>query len=417
MTRGGWVARLAPAAALAVVWWVVTKHGPTSDITVSDLYLYGVYADLVRDGMVPFRDFGFEYPPLAIVPIVAARWLGGPGAHGFEVAFDALTLAAALALQWCAGLIAGRRAAWLMVLLPVACGALVRTHLDIFPAALALGGLVLVLRHRPVWGLAVLGLGAGVKLVPGLIAVVVVAWLLGRGEHRAAWRGALAFAAVFLVVLVPFAGQGEVDMVTFHLDRPVQIESGPASVLWALGGTYVTGTNLHPDQFKSNGLAGPHVDAVTTLFSVVLVLVLAAIVLLAARRPGPRELVLCAFAALLAFVVLGKVLSPQYIVWLFPFAVIAWCWPAAEGQGRALPRAAALCVLAAAVLAQFWFPGRYFRLVAGDGSIALLVGIRNLLLLAALAALLAAVARAPAIRARGAAPARSTSPTAPAASG
>lgn len=82
-----------------------------------------------------------------------------------------------------------------------------------------------------------------------------------------------------------------------------------------------------------------------------------------------------------------------------------------------LPRTAALCVLAAAVLAQFWFPGRYFRLVAGDGSIALLVGIRNLLLLAALGALLAAVARAPAIRARAAAPARSPTPTASAATG
>jgi hypothetical protein len=399
MTRRGlWLDWLGPALALAVVWWVSTTVGPTSDVSVSDLYLYGVYADLVQHGSVPFRDFGFEYPPLAIVPIVLARWLGGAGAHGYSVAFNALTLLAGLGLQACAGLIAGRRAAWLMVLLPVACGALVRTHLDVFPAALSLAGLALLLRHRPVWGLAILGVGAAMKLVPGLIAVVAILWLVGRGERRAALRGAVAFAGVCVVVLLPFAGQGLVDMVRFHLDRPVQIESGPASVLWALGGTYVTGTNIHPDAFKSNGLAGPHVAAVTTLFTVLLVAVLAWIAVLAARRPHPRELVLCSFAAVLAFVVLGKVLSPQYIVWLFPFAVIAWCWKDADVArsplSDGLPRLAAVCILAAAVLGQLWFPGRYFELVASDQSVVLLVAIRNVLFVVALAALLAALALA-----------------------
>lgn len=390
---------MGPALALGVVWWVVTTKGPTSNVSVSDLYLYGVYADLVRDGAVPFRDFGFEYPPLALVPIVAARWLGGPGAHGYEVAFNALTLLAGLGLQACARMIAGRWAAWLMVLLPVACGALVRTHLDIFPAALSLAGLALLLRHRPVWGLAVLGVGAAMKLVPGLIAVVAIAWLFGRGERRAALRGGIAFVAIFALVLVPFAGQGLVDMVTFHLDRPVQIESGPASVLWELGGTYVTGTNIHPDQFKSNGLAGPHVHTVTTLFTVLLVLTLLAIVVLAARRPRPRELVLCSFAAILAFVVLGKVLSPQYIVWLFPFAVIAWAWrdrdPSLSMASRWLPQVAATGILAAAILGQLWFPGRYFELVASDVHVVHLVELRNLVFLAALVCLLAAVALAP----------------------
>ena len=409
MTRRGlWLDWLGPALTLGVVWAVVTTMGPTSDVSVSDLYLYGVYADLVRDGAIPFRDFGFEYPPLAIVPIVAARWLGGAGEHGYSVAFNVLTLVAGLGLQACVGLIAGRRAAWLMVLLPVACGALVRTHLDIFPAALSIAGLALLLRHRPVWGLAVLGVGTAMKLVPGLIAVVAIAWLFGRGERRAAWRGAAAFAAVVVVVLVPFAGQGLVDMVRFHLDRPVQIESGPASVLWAIGGNEVTGTNINPDRFKSNGLAGPHVDAVAAVFTVLLALTLLTIVALAAWRPRPRELMLASFAAVLAFVVLGKVLSPQYIVWLFPFAVLAWCWREDVGveAGRApvvrwLPRIAALCVLAAAVVGQLWFPARYFELVASDQSVVLLVAIRNALFVVALAALIAAVALArPPIRGR-----------------
>ena len=69
--------RLALAgAALLAVYGVATTVGPFSDVTVNDLYVYGVYADLLHAGQLPYVDFGFEYPPLAAVPI----WLAGvPG--------------------------------------------------------------------------------------------------------------------------------------------------------------------------------------------------------------------------------------------------------------------------------------------------------------------------------------------------
>ncbi len=389
----------APAAALVATWCLVTTIGPLSDTSVSDLYLYGVYADLVRHGQVPFQDFGFEYPPLALAPIVAARWLGGAGEHGFAVAFGGLMLVAALVTQWAVGAIAGRRAAWLMVLMPVAVGALVRTHLDMLPTALTLAGLAVLLRRRPLLAFTLLGLGTATKLVPGLVAVVALAWLLGRGDRRAAWQGALAFAAVVILVLLPFSSDGMRDAVRFHMDRPVQIESTPATILWAEGRSYVTGTSAHPDQYKSNGLAGGGAAAVETVFSILLLAMLTGIVLLAAVSHEERDLVLCAFAALLAYVTLGKVFSPQYLVWLYPFAAIAWSWPRPV---RAPARIAADLVIAAAVLGLLYFPGRYFDLVSGDTSVEVLVGLRNGLLIAALVLVIATVAGR----------ARSTPPTA-----
>ena len=276
------------------------------------------------------------------------------------------------------------RVAWLLALTPILIGASVRTHFDAMPIAIALGALLAFARERPALGFALLGVGTMTKLFPGLLAVVAFVWLFwGRGERRAALRGGAIFVAVVLAISLPFAGSGYVESFTFHLDRPVQIESTPATVLFALGGSDVTGTNLRPDRFKSNGLDGGHADAVERLFSLLLVVALAGIVALAARRPDARHLVLCGFAALLAFVTLGKVFSPQYVIWLAPFAALAWVW----GQ-----RLVAGLVAAAIVLTHVEFPSRYFDLINSQHDVILVVAARNVLLLAALLVLVVEVA-------------------------
>jgi hypothetical protein len=96
--------------------------------------------------------------------------------------------------------------------------------------------------------------------------------------------------------------------------------------------------------------------------------------------------VLCCFLAALAFVALGKVLSPQYLVWLTPFAAVAWAWRA---------RLPAALVALACVLTQIEFPRRYFDLVAGDDATFAIVGARNVALIAAGISLAAALARSP----------------------
>ena len=115
------------------------------------------------------------------------------------------------------------------------------------------------------------------KLYPALLVPIAVVWLLGRGERRAAVRGVAAFAAVVLAVSLPFVGDGYVEQVRFHLERPVQIESSPASVLFALGDSYVTGDPVRHDRFRSNGLDGGPADLVAALFAAALVVTLAGV--------------------------------------------------------------------------------------------------------------------------------------------
>jgi hypothetical protein len=376
--------------ALLALSALATTVGPFSDVTVNDLYVYGVYADLLHDGQLPYVDFGFEYPPLAAIPL----WLAGvPGledatyAASFAVLMGACLVAAQ---QLAARLAGGGRAsvtvAWLFVATPVLIGASLRTHFDALPIAIALGGLLALSSDRYALGFALLGAGTMTKLFPGLLAVIAVVWLVGRGDWRSALRGGAIFTAVVVAISLPLAGAGYVDSFRFHLDRPVQIESSPASVLFALGGSDVTGTNLRPDRFKSNGLDGGHADAVERVFQFVLVLALWSIGWLAARRPDARHMVLCGFAALLAFVTLGKVFSPQYVIWLAPLAALAWVW----GQ-----RAVALLTGVAIVLTHVEFPSRYFDLINVKTDVVVIVAARNALLLAALVALVAALARSP----------------------
>ena len=384
--------RLALAGvALLAVYGVATTVGPFSDVTVNDLYVYGVYADLLHAGQLPYVDFGFEYPPLAAVPI----WLAGvPGLDDptYAVSFGVLMGLCLLVTQQLAARLAGEgraglTVAWLLVLSPVLIGASLRTHFDALPVAIALGGLLALSRDRHALGFALLAVGTMTKLFPGLLAIIAFAWLAGHGDWRRALRGAAMFAAVVVAISLPLAGAGYVDSFRFHLDRPVQIESSAASVLFALGGSQVTGTNLRPDRFKSNGLDGGHADVVETVFTFLLVLALWTVVTLAARRRDTRHMVLCGFAALLAFVTLGKVFSPQYVIWLAPFAAIAWAW----GQ-----RLLAGLVAAAIVLTHVEFPSRYFDLINEKTDVIVIVAARNALLLVALGVLLARLARRPA---------------------
>ena len=109
------------------------------------------------------------------------------------------------------------------------------------------------------------------------------------------------------------------------------------------------------------------------------------------RRPGTAdELVRWSAAALVAFIALGKVLSPQFLIWLVPVV------PLVAGL-RGLR--ASILLAAALVLTQLWFPSRYWELARDlDAVPSLLVLARDVVLVALLVVL---------VRGRKPAPARS----------
>jgi hypothetical protein len=375
-------ASLVALAVLAAGWALTLWVAPWSNERVNDLFVYRTFAKPVWGGGLPYRDVAFEYPPLA-APAIALPGLFGTGEEAFRWAFALWTLAAGAAVVLLCGALARatgggpRRAMLAAALMPLFLGAMVRTHFDLFPVALLLAGLLLLCRDRPRAGLAVLGLGAMTKAFPLVAVPVALVWLVARGRRREAWQGALACAAVIAVVAgaaVAASPGGAADAVRYHLDRPVQIESSPALVLLGLDAAG-DGEARSVSSYRSDGLLHPASDAVTSVFAAALVALIALLCAGVATggAAGGRELVIAGLAACVAFALFGKVLSPQFLIWLIPLGALAFAW-------RLYALAAAAAV--AAVLTQIEFPARYFDVVAREPLAIALVAVRNLALLA-----------------------------------
>jgi uncharacterized membrane protein len=377
------------ALALLGAGFLVITFGPQpfSGAEHTDLPVYAYYADLMLHGDVPYRDFGFEYPPLA-APLLLLGAVAGTGADEYKIAFAGLTFLLACGVVVLVGAVASRTGGDRRVALPAAafalllCGALIRTRFDLAPVALTLAALVLLCADRPRVAFAVLGLGALTKGFPLVVAPVALAWLVTRGERRVAVQG----AAVLVATLAAIGGaawavspSGFEDSLEYHLDRPAQVESSPAVVLTALEAAGI-GEARPEKSFGSAGIRHPQSRLVLGLFTGLLAGVVAllagAMTLGRGGAPGPRELVLASLAAVAAFAVLGKVLSPQFMIWVAPLTALAAAW-------RMYPLAATLA--AAQFLTLVEYPALYGNLERNEHPAMLVVGLRNAVLFAALA--------------------------------
>jgi uncharacterized membrane protein len=375
------------ALVLLVAGWALTLWvAPWSDERVNDLFVYRAFAAPVLDGGLPYRDVAFEYPPLA-APAIALPGLVSTAAEGFRWAFAVWTLLGAAAVVLLCGALArhtggdARRAMLAAATMPLLCGAVLRTHFDLFPVALVLAALLLLVRNRPRAAFAVLGVAVMTKAFPIVIAPIAIAWLLARGRRRDAWQGALVCAAVMAAIAgaaVAVSPDGALDAVRFQLDRPVQVESSPALVvlgLDAVGAAHAESVK----SFRSDGLLHPASDAVTSLFLTVLVALVTLLCVRVAsggRDAGARELVLASLAACAGFALFGKVFSPQFVTWVLPLGALAFAWRM---------HALALAVALVAVLTQIEFPAHYFDVVAREPLAVGVVALRNIALAAVIA--------------------------------
>ncbi|MGY1640381.1 glycosyltransferase family 87 protein [Geodermatophilus sp. SYSU D00703] len=333
------VCLLFTTAVLALAW---VKQAPCSDgnWAGSVQYTHFCYSDTVPlfglhgldRGEVPYLDSAVEYPVLTGALMAVAAGLGrvydalaaAVGVLPDVPAVQSYYVATCLLLSLCALLVtravlgtSGRRP-WDAAMVGLSPLLFVHafTNWDLLAVALASLGLWAWARRRPVLAGALLGLGVAAKLYPLVLLGALFLLCLRAGRLRT-WLGTAAAAvAAWLLVDVPVAVLAPENWSRFfrlNSERPADPDT-----LWNIAIT-VTGGRLFggvPAEGDPPGL----LNAVVAVALLAFVAGVAWLTLAAPVRPRVGQV---AFLLLAGFLLLNKVWSPQFSLWLLPLAVLA----------------------------------------------------------------------------------------------
>jgi uncharacterized membrane protein len=323
---------------LALAW---AKQAPCSDgnWSGSKQYTHLCYNDAVplfgihglATGDVPYLDSPVEYPVLTgglmqLAAVVARGYDSlaagiGPLPDAVPVqTYYVVTclLLSALALLVTRGVLglAGRRP-WDAAMIGLSPVLLVHafTNWDLLAVALTTFGMWAWARRHPVLAGVLLGLGVAAKLYPLMVIGVLFALCLRAGQLRPWLTTAVSAGLAWLLVDLPIAVLAPENWARFFAlndSRPANPES-----IWAivqhgwrgfLGGT------------PAEGGSPTLLNATVAVLLLLAALAVGWLALAAPLRPRVPQL---AFLLIAAFLLLNKVYSPQYALWLLPLAVLA----------------------------------------------------------------------------------------------
>ena len=340
-----------------------------SDVTA----LY--YAEDLVNGTHPYLGHDVEYPVIIGGLMQAGSSLahlfptGDRAQRFFDMTALILTIAAIVLVLATYGA-AGRRRPWDAALVALAPALLFHafTNWDLAAAAFAAVGLYFWAKRKPVWAGVFLGLGVATKLYPLLFLVPLLFLCLRAGRVRQWAATTVSTITTTLLAYLPIliftpvygldpAGSGKRVVVAPSIWTVLHHHGGWSGVRQALAGVPIIGTPVPGDCTAHNGLlrffdlnrtrfadfdslyyaaqhnAGHHFDtgsglcyspgtlnALVAVGVVAVCALVAFLVFYAPRRPRVPQVL---FLVLAGFLLVNKVNSPQYVIWLIPLAALA----------------------------------------------------------------------------------------------
>jgi hypothetical protein len=313
-----------------------------------DVHLYLSDARAVVSGLVPYRDISLEYPPGALIPMVVpylAGFASNVGIDAYKVLFAGweafLLLALGLVVTRIGDTIGNRWAVVRLIVVTIGAILAITWRYDLFPVLLATIAVWAAIERRPVVVGLALGLGVLAKLYPVvLLPALALPWLRPFDFPRLVRLGA-TFGLTVLVGLFPFlalAGNDAFGFLDYQVGRGLQIESigGGLAVLAGLVRGEPPGLTFG---YKAVQVEGPLATSILGLLPILTVLGFGLLAWLGWRRvaaetrldadsaegdggPRPDTLVTLAFASVLVLLLVSKVYSIQYVVWIVPFVAL-----------------------------------------------------------------------------------------------
>jgi hypothetical protein len=348
-----------------VISWIVIHHGRFAVGQMLDTPIYAHYSGMMKRGLIPYRDFAEVYPPLALpvffLPGLFAGTSFGSYQHFFQLemlvfGMASVGLAAAVLVNQrpqLRRLIAGVA---LGALMPVLMGSVILSRYDLWPTFLTIAAVAAIWLGSNRTGFAFIGLGFAAKAFPIVILPIAVIYVWRSAGRRRALECLGVFLIAVLAWFVPFvvaSPHGVWASIANQSGRPLQIESLGATI-W-LFAHQVIGTHLHVYfTHGSDNLDGHPAMQFASVMSVIQAVAIVGVwVVYAVGKPTRERLLVASTAAICAFVVFDRVLSPQYLIWLVPLVMIV--------PGRRGLAATVLLALAMA-LTQVWFPQHFVQL-------------------------------------------------------
>ncbi|MCW2633841.1 MAG: conserved rane protein of unknown function [Blastococcus sp.] len=324
---------------LAVAW---VKQAPcaSGNWTGHLQYTHFCYSDTVPlfglhdlgSGAIPYLDSPVEYPVLtggfmAVAAGIARAYDSAvasvgllpdvPPVQSYYVVTCLLLSLCALVVTRAVLALSGRRP-WDAAMVGLSPLLLVHafTNWDLFAIVLATLGLWAWARRRPVLAGVLLGLGVAAKLYPVILLAALFLLCLRAGRLGTWLRTAVAAGAAWVAVNAPIAVLAPENWSRFfqlNSSRPADPDSVWNMLLTASHHRILDGP-LAPGQTPS---------VLNLVVAVTLLLMLAAAAWLTLSAPLRPRVPQLAFLLVAGFLLLNKVWSPQYSLWLLPLAVLA----------------------------------------------------------------------------------------------
>jgi hypothetical protein len=204
---------------------------------------------------------------------------------------------------------------------------------DLIPASFILGAVLLGVRSKWKWAFALLAVATLLKLFP---IILIPPFLIAQQMHSkekwftwSRWSASGLFVGICAVVTaisLTFNVANTVFPINYFLNRPIEVESFPATLLWLEGkaGHAVYWISTY-QSFNFLSPISPGVSLLSTFFLGVGLLYICWL-----QWRGKIDLPMTCLMILLILLVTGKVFSPQYLIWVAPLVAYVgqgnWKW-------------------------------------------------------------------------------------------
>lgn len=349
---------------------------------IQDLALYEGIATKIMDGQIPFRDFRIEYPIFALIPILLPRLLSQLAGGSFE-SYVCCFVFQNLALGLVMARVIGEadptnKALPRFLIMTLFFFPVFLFRFDPFPALLTLLAVVYVSGRPFLSGVSLMASIAAKLYSIVLVPVLGLYYLFNHDSKRlfrmAAGVGCIGLAIVACITLARM--DAALDFTRYHLLRGIQIESLSGGLMLLLEQTGLIKLDV-AHSFGAMHLVTPLSRPVLECISMTTPVCFAGMMIFIGGafyrtvstfgKIPFRQLNAAAAAQILLFILLNKVLSPQYLTWLLP--LIPFC-----------RLRTSIVFTIALMLTVLIFPGHYYNLISKQWLMVIILNIRNGLL-------------------------------------